>query len=62
MMSRDDNDIKLLSVNVRGMVKHFDRKLLRLDHLINKYQPDFIFLQETHFSDDYFAKKLAIQL
>ena len=43
MMSRDDNDIKLLSVNVRGMVKHFDRKLLRLDHLINKYQPDFIF-------------------
>ena len=51
-MSRDDNDIKLLSVNVRGMVKHFDRKLLRLDHLINKYQPDFIFYA---FSDNYFA-------
>ena len=55
-------DIKILTLNVRGLNRHFGRKKLRLEHLINKYSPDFIFLQETHFSNPRDAKRLSVDL
>ena len=61
-MDRADRAIRILTINVRGLVRYKRRKLLRLEHLLKTLSPDFILLQETHFSRDYQGDQLTIDL
>ena len=61
-MDGDDRSLRILTVNVRGLVRYERQKLRRLEHLIKTLTPDFIFLQETHFSTDDKAKSLTVNL
>lgn len=59
-----NEDIRILVLNVRGLKDHDGRrrKLPRLIDLINRYGPDFVFLQETHIDDNFLANAMTVDL
>ena len=49
----DSASLKILSLNISGLW----RKTKHISYLINKYKPDFIFLQETNIVHDLYTEK-----